>query len=89
MHNRHAWTERTPEGAKREVRAVKFGGRWTLEENVRGEEGWGGWSRLHPPSVGDLRTLRELLWRKYQRRRASFEDVQGVDRLIAERGSPE
>ena len=85
MHNRHAWTERLPEGGKREVRAVKFGGRWSLEENIRNDEGWAGWTRLDPAPVGDLRALREILWRKYQRRRASHDDVLGVERLIRER----
>ena len=30
-------------------------------------------------------SLRDLLWRKYQRRRTPFEDVQQIDELIANR----
>jgi hypothetical protein len=79
MHNRHAWTERTPKGLKREIRAIKFAGRWSFDAQLRGEEGW---TPIPNPSLELLQTLRDILWRKYQRRRASFEDVQGVDLLI-------
>jgi len=79
MHQRHGWTDRTPEGLKREVQAVKFAGKWTCQAQVRGED-W--WTPIEPPSIELLQALRDILWRKYQRRRASFEDVQGIDLLI-------
>ena len=82
MHNRHGWTDRTPEGVKREVIATKFGGRWSFEYQLRGEEGW---TPLDPPALEDLQRLREILERKYQRRRAAIEDVHAVEKLIRER----
>ena len=38
MRNFHAWTHRTEEGEKREVRAVKNQGRWRLQSKVKQDE---------------------------------------------------
>jgi hypothetical protein len=83
MRNEHGWTHRTEEGAKREVRAVKTRGRWRLQSKVRGEEDW---TYHDQPLRSDLEELRGILWRKYQRRRASHEDVLLADRMLAELG---
>jgi hypothetical protein len=83
MHGKHSWVEKLPDGTKREVRAVKFGGKWTLSHKLRGEEGW---VTPKKPEVADLRSLREILVLKYSRRRAAFEDIKTVERLISEAG---
>ena len=79
---RHEWRERTSEGEVRFVRADKHGGIWQLQARLKSEETW---TRLDPPPVEDLHQLRDVLWRKYQRRRASIEDVRQVEDLIANR----
>lgn len=80
MHNRHAWNEVTADGGRRFVEASKFGGEWSIRSKIgRGGE----WTRHDPPEAGDLATLRDLLWNKYQRRRASYDDVRGIDTLLA------
>lgn len=79
MRNRHAWTERDDDGAKREVEANKEQGRWRLRFKAAGDERW---TPLDPPPRAALETLRDILWRKYQRRRASYEDVQLADRML-------
>lgn len=84
MRNEHGWTQRTEEGEKREVRAVKTQGRWRLQSKVRGEEDWTYHDR---PERSDLEELRDILWRKYQRRRASHEDVLLADKMLAEIGA--
>ncbi len=82
MHNKHGWTERTPEGEKREVRAVKFGGNWSVQSKLKSELGW----TYHEPALlEDLVELRDVLFRKYQRRRAAVEDVELIDAMIAKR----
>src|SRR6266436_1773611 len=50
-------------------------------------EEWGpGWLEYYDePTLEDLQSFREVLFRKYQRRRASFEDVQWADRELARR----
>lgn len=81
MRNEHAWTHRTDEGEKREVRAIKTQGRWRLQTKLRADERW---TYHDTPLVTDLLELRDILWRKYQRRRASHEDVLLADKMLAE-----
>ena len=83
MHNKHVWTERTEEGEKREVRAVKFGGVWRIQSKLASADDW----TYHDPALmEDLIELRDLLFRKYQRRRAAYEDVVIIEKMITSRG---
>jgi hypothetical protein len=41
------------------------------------------WTYYERPLLDDLLALKEILMRKYQRRRASNEDVASVEKLIA------
>jgi len=81
MRSQHIWTERDEHGIKREVRATKFGGIWRLQAKTAGDLDWTYYER---PSLADLLALKEILFRKYQRRRASSEDVASVEKLIAD-----
>ena len=81
MRSQHIWTERNEHGSKREVRATRFGGRWRLQAKTAGEVDWTYYER---PLLDDLFALKEILVRKYQRRRASNEDVASVEKLIAD-----
>lgn len=81
MRSQHIWTERTEEGSKREVRATRFGGRWRLQAKKAGDLAWTYYER---PLLEDLLALKEILARKYQRRRASSDDVASVEKLIAD-----
>ena len=81
MRSQHIWTERDEHGSKREVRATMFGGRWRLQAKTAGEVDWTYYER---PLLDDLFALKEILVRKYHRRRASSEDVASVEKLIAD-----
>ena len=81
MRSQHIWTERDEHGSKREVRATRFGGRWRLQAKTAGDIDWTYYER---PLLDDLLALKEVLVRKYQRRRASNEDVASVEKLIAD-----
>ena len=81
MPNQHIWTDRNQDGRKREVRATKFGGAWRLQAKVAGDFDWTYYDR---PLLEDLLKLKEILDRKYQRRRASIEDVSSIQKLIQE-----
>jgi hypothetical protein len=81
MRNLHVWTHRTEDGEKREVRAVKTQGRWRLQSKLRNDADW---VYHEAPERADLEELRDILWRKYQRRRASYEDVLLADKMLAE-----
>ena len=81
MRSQHIWTERDEQGSKREVRATRFGGNWRLQAKTAGDLVWTYYDR---PLLEDLLALKEILARKYQRRRASSEDVASVKKLIAD-----
>jgi len=82
MHNRHAWTDRAENGVKREIRVVKSDGSWRFQAKRADEERW----NYYPePPLEDLEAFREILFRKYQRRRAAYEDVQWAERELARR----
>jgi hypothetical protein len=85
MHNKHVWQEVTDEGAKREVRATKFGGVWKIQSKLKGETVW---TYYDEPSIADLEALHDVLFRKYQRRRAAYEDVVLIEKMIKERKAP-
>jgi hypothetical protein len=81
MRSQHIWTHRDEQGSKREVRATRFGGIWRLQAKTGGDPDWTYYKR---PLLEDLLALKDILVRKYQRRRASSEDVTSVERLIAD-----
>jgi hypothetical protein len=81
MPSQHIWTDRNQDGRKREMRATKFGGAWRFQAKTAGDLDWTYYDR---PLPGDLLTLKEILVRKYQRRRASIEDVASIEKLIQE-----
>ncbi len=86
MPSQHIWTDKNEDGRKREVRATKFGGAWRLQAKIAGDLDWTYYER---PLLEDLLTLKEILVRKYQRRRASAEDVASIQKLIQEQRSDE
>ena len=86
MPSQHIWTEKDAAGRKREVRATKFGGRWRLQTKTTDESGWTYHDR---PLLDDLLKLKEIVVRKYQRRRASADDVASVEKLIRDQQNNE
>jgi hypothetical protein len=80
MHNRHAWTERDEGGIKREIRVVKHGGAWRFQSKRADHERW---IYYDEPPLQDLEKFREILFRKYQRRRAAYEDVRWAEIELA------
>jgi hypothetical protein len=79
MPSQHIWTEKDEDGRKREVRATKFGGNWRLQAKTADEPEW---TYYEQPVPEDLLKLKEIIARKYRRRRASADDVASVDKLI-------
>jgi hypothetical protein len=79
MRSQHIWKEKDAEGRKREVRATKFGGVWRLQAKHTDEDDWTYYER---PLLDDLLALKDVVFRKYQRRRASSEDVESIEKLL-------
>ena len=86
MRSQHIWTEWDEDGSKREVRATRFGGKWRLQAKTAGDLNWTYYER---PLLEDLLALKDILFRKYQRRRASNEDLVSVEKLIVEQSETE
>ena len=72
------------DGQKREVRAIKFGGAWRIQSKLKDESIW---TYHDEPTLEDLKELRDVLFRKYQRRRAAYEDVVLIEQTIEERNA--
>ncbi len=83
MRSQHIWTQRDEEGRKREVRVTKFGGVWRFQAKYADEERW---TYYDTPELDDLIALKDIVFRKYQRRRASAEDVAAIEKLLRDRG---
>jgi hypothetical protein len=79
MPRQHVWTEREEDGMKREVRASRFGGVWRLQAKRANEESWTYYD--HPLSA-DLLTLKDIIERKYRRRRATIDELLSVRKLL-------
>ena len=79
MRSQHIWKERDADGRKREVRVTKFGGVWRFQAKYADESEWTYYER---PLLDDLQTLKDVVFRKYQRRRASAEDVDSIETLL-------
>ena len=86
MPSQHIWTDRNEDGRKREVRATKFSGAWRFQAKAADDLDWTYYER---PLPEDLLALKEILVRKYQRRRASAEDLASIEKLIQEQRSDE
>ncbi len=81
MRSQHIWTEKDADGRKREVRVTKFGGVWRFQAKHADDPDWTYYER---PLMEDLLQLKDVIFRKYQRRRASAEDLQSVEKLLRE-----
>jgi len=77
--SQHIWTEKDDEGRKREVRVTKFGGRWRFQAKYADDPTW---TYYDQPELNDVLALKEIVFRKYQRRRASAEDVAAIEELL-------
>ena len=82
--NTHVWKTKTEDGEKREVRAEKFGKRWRIQAKTKSAERW---TYYDDPLIEDLLELYGVLWRKYQRKHLSWEDIEAVAQLIRDRGA--
>jgi hypothetical protein len=79
MRSQHIWKEKDAEGRKREVRVTKFGGAWRFQAKYADESDWTYYDR---PLLEDLLALKDIVFRKYQRRRASSEDLESIEKLL-------
>ena len=65
---------------------TKFGGVWRFQAKYADELEWTYYER---PLLEDLQSLLDVVFRKYQRRRASAEDVASIEKLLSQRAAHE
>ena len=76
---KHEWRENTDEGEVLLVTAKRHLGKWTLQTRLKSAEEW---TQVPVIPLESLEYLREILWKKYQRRRIPHEHVLEIDALI-------
>lgn len=76
---RHEWHERTADGNVQYYRASHHGDRWTLQSTLKTDADW----HTHEPiGLDEWRRLRDVLVRKYRRRRGAWKEIEAIDRRI-------
>lgn len=81
----HEWFENTDEG-KVFYRANYLGIRWTIMTTT--EKRNPTWTDLKPPSEEVWRALRDVVWKKYQRKRCPWERVADLDKILGDEPLP-
>lgn len=76
----HEWRERTDEGL-RFWRATLHAGQWSFQTTLKKDPDW---ERIDPVPRELWETFREVLWRKYQRRRCPWKWIEAIDRMLEE-----
>lgn len=80
-----SWQDRDDDGNKVIYEASYFGGWWQLTSTPKVCRSQRGEAEPAPAEFTDSTwaALRDLLWRKYQRRRVSWDLVQHIDDILA------
>ena len=78
----HDWRTRSETEENRLWRATKHGSRWEFMSRLQHSEE--GWTNHEEMNIDELKTFREVLLNKYQRRRIPWEDVLKIDNMIEE-----
>jgi hypothetical protein len=76
----HEWNERTDEG-KRFYRGNYHGQEWRVLTMLKNDEEW---ERLESPTEDVWRSLRDIVWKKYQRKRCPWERVASIDKILGD-----
>ncbi len=75
---KHEWKERTEDGPRLFI-ASHHGAEWNLRSKLKSEEEW----TYHDPiELEHWVALRDILWRKYQRKRLPFSQIEQIDKTI-------
>lgn len=82
----HEWNENTDEG-KRYFRANFQAGRWTVLTTTMKRNAI--WDRIDAPEPEIWRELRDVVWKKYQRKRCPWDRVAELNRILGDDPAPE
>jgi hypothetical protein len=82
----HEWSENTDEGKVYFRANYYLSGKWTIMTTTQKRNPT--WTDLVPPSEEVLRELRDIICKKYQRKRLPWERVADLDRLLGDEPLP-
>ncbi len=77
----HEWRERTEDGRVQWVKAGWDARQWNFSITTKDDPEW---HEVPKPTLEMLEALRDVLWRKYQRKRLSWKFVEDLDALLEE-----
>ena len=81
-HERHDWNEDTEEGT-RMYKAVYFAKEWRFATGMKGSRRVPvEWSDIHDPTTEQWQSLRDILFRKYQRKRCPWKFIEAIDKKL-------
>lgn len=81
---RHEWSERTEEG-KRFFRVNRVLGKWQFLTTLKTDPDW---ESIESPSEELWRELRDVLWRRYQRKKCPWKFIEEIDKILGEDSTP-
>lgn len=74
----HEWREKTEEGT-RYFRATHHAGGWRFQKTLKTDPDW---EQIPHPDAELWMTLRDILWKRYQRKRGSYSIIEKIDKLL-------
>jgi hypothetical protein len=77
----HEWFENTDDG-KVYYRGNYQGGRWTIMTTTQKRDPT--WTDVNPVTEPIWRELRDIVWKKYQRKRCPWERVADLDKILGD-----
>lgn len=78
----HEWFENTDEGKVYYRANYYLSGKWTIMTTTQKRNPT--WTDMVPPSEEALRELRDIVWKKYQRKRLPWERVADLDKMLGD-----
>jgi hypothetical protein len=82
----HEWFENTDEGKVYYRANYYLGGKWTIMTTMQKRNPV--WTDLDPIPEAVLRELRDIIWKKYQRKRGPWERIAELDRILGDEPPP-
>lgn len=74
----HEWREKTEEGT-RYFRATHHAGTWKFQKTLKTDPDW---EPIPHPDAELWQMLRDILWKRYQRKRGSWSIIEKIDKLL-------
>lgn len=82
----HEWKDRDEEGQRRFYRANYQGGRWRILTTTMKRDPV--WDIVENPSTEIWEAVRDVVWKKYQRKRLPWDRVAEIDRMLGVEPDP-